>query len=42
MYQSMLEMARALMDGERHPLANAANLAALIYREMQSLNWAGF
>ncbi len=35
-------MAKALMADERHPLANAANLSALVYREMAHLNWAGF
>ncbi len=34
--------ARALMHGETHPLANAANLAALIFHSLVDLNWAGF
>lgn len=42
MYESMLRMAEALMAGERHPLANAANLSALLLQEMGDLNWAGF
>ena len=42
MYAEMLRMARSLMDGERHPLANAANLSALLYQEMGDVNWAGF
>jgi len=35
-------MAKGLMDGEHHPLANAANLSALLHQEMGDLNWAGF
>jgi GAF domain-containing protein len=42
MYESMLQMARGLIEGERHPLANAANLSALLFQEMEGLNWAGF
>ena len=42
MYEEMLLMAEGLMEGERHPLANAANLSALLYQEMEGLNWAGF
>jgi L-methionine (R)-S-oxide reductase len=33
---------RALLEGERDPIANAANLAALIYHTLPDLNWAGF
>jgi L-methionine (R)-S-oxide reductase len=33
---------RALVEGERDPVANAANLAALIYHTLPDLNWAGF
>lgn len=42
MYDDMLRMARGLLDGELHPLANAANLSSLLYQEMGDLNWAGF
>ena len=41
-YEAMLSTARGLLDGERHPLANAANLSALLFLEMEGLNWAGF
>jgi GAF domain-containing protein len=34
--------ARALFDGERDAIANAANLAAFIYWNLPDLNWAGF
>ena len=42
MYEEMLGMAGGLLEGERHPLANAANLSALLYQEMGDLNWSGF
>lgn len=42
MYETMLQMAKGLLNGERHPLANAANLSALIFQEMEGLNWSGF
>lgn len=38
----LLAAAHALTDGEPSPLANLANLAALIYHGMNDLNWAGF
>jgi GAF domain-containing protein len=36
------KQAAALLDGERDPIANAANLSALIYQMLPDLNWAGF
>lgn len=41
-YGQLLAQARALLDGERDPVANAANLAALLYHALPRLNWAGF
>lgn len=38
----LLEEARALLGNEPDLIANAANLAALIYCRMPRLNWAGF
>jgi GAF domain-containing protein len=38
----LLAQARALLDDERDPVANAANLAALLYMLLPDLNWAGF
>lgn len=38
----LIRDAAALLEGTRHPLANAANLSALIYGAMDHLNWAGF
>jgi L-methionine (R)-S-oxide reductase len=41
-YAQLLEQARALLAGERDRIANAANLSALVYHALPSLNWAGF
>ena len=38
----ILAQARALVDGERDAIANAANLSALVYTSFPALNWAGF
>src|SRR5688572_27987335 len=40
--QGLLEQARALLHGERDPVANAANVSALIYHSLPEVNWAGF
>lgn len=41
-YRQLLEQARALMEGERDPVANAANLSALLWHSLPDLNWCGF
>lgn len=41
-YQTLEEQTRALLEGETDLIANAANLAALIYQTLPKLNWAGF
>ncbi len=38
----LLAQARALLEGERDPVANAANLASLVFHTLPGLNWAGF
>lgn len=38
----LVEQARALLAGERDPIANAANLSALLYGALPDVNWAGF
>jgi len=42
LYEDLLVQLRALLGGERDPIANAANLAALLYRQLPDVNWAGF
>ena len=41
-YRQLLEQARALFHGERDPIANAANLSALLWHALPGLNWCGF
>jgi GAF domain-containing protein len=41
-YKDLLAQARALLEGERDFIANAANLAALVFHTLPELNWAGF
>lgn len=41
-YAQLLAQARALLHGERDRVANAANLAALVYHALPALNWVGF
>ena len=41
-YHTLLPAARALLKGETDPIANAANLAALLFNTLGGLNWAGF
>lgn len=41
-YTQLAEQARALLSGESDRIANAANLAALVYHSLPDLNWAGF
>ena len=41
-YAELAEQALALLHGERDRIANAANLAALVYHALPDINWAGF
>lgn len=41
-YYELGLQARGLFDGERDPVANAANLSSLIFGGLDDLNWAGF
>lgn len=38
----LIAQARALLDGQRDRIANAANLCALLFMELRDVNWAGF
>ena len=42
LYAGLLEQANALFEGEHDFIANAANLAALLFHSLPDLNWAGF
>jgi len=41
-YESLARDAAALLHGEQDLVANAANLASLIWHTVPDLNWAGF
>ena len=41
-YAQLADQARALLHGESDRIANAANLAALVYHALPDLNWVGF
>jgi GAF domain-containing protein len=41
-YRGLNSQLAALLEGERDGLANAANMAALIFQSLPDLNWAGF
>ncbi|HET7662985.1 MAG TPA: GAF domain-containing protein [Rhodanobacteraceae bacterium] len=41
-YAELAAQARALLEGERNLIANAANFAALVFHALPDLNWAGF
>lgn len=42
LYRQLASQIRGLLDGERDPLANTANLAAMLYHALPQVNWAGF
>ncbi|MGB0219910.1 MAG: GAF domain-containing protein [Sinimarinibacterium flocculans] len=42
LYAELALQAQALLAGEHDAVANAANLAALIWQRIPDLNWAGF
>ena len=41
LYRDLAKQLAALLAGETDPIANAANMAALIYHGLPDLNWAG-
>lgn len=42
LYSALARSAAALVEGEPDPVANMANVAALIWLSVPRLNWAGF
>ena len=42
LYASLNTQLRSLLEGERDLIANAANLASLLFHSLPNLNWAGF
>jgi len=41
-YPQLIEKAKSLIAGESDLIANLANLSALIYHNLNDVNWAGF
>ena len=41
-YKDLALQLRSLLEGERDPIANAANTSAVLYQLMPDINWAGF
>ena len=41
-YNELARQAEGLLSGQKHRIANAANLSALIYHALPEVNWAGF
>jgi L-methionine (R)-S-oxide reductase len=41
-YRDLARQLEGLLAGERDPIANAANTAALLFQELPDVNWAGF
>ena len=42
LYRELASQLTGLVDGERDPVANAANMSALLFHGLPDLNWAGF
>ena len=42
LYDDLARQLEALIEGEADRIANAANMAALLYHGLPGLNWAGF
>ena len=41
-YSEVCKKLVALVNGVPHPIANLANASALLWQELEDLNWAGF
>lgn len=41
-YDELAQQAEGLLSGQKHRIANAANLSALIYHALPEVNWVGF
>lgn len=41
-YTLLIEQCKALLHGERHRIANAANISALLFNHLPDVNWLGF
>ena len=41
-YRELCQALKAITEGERHPVPNMANAAAILWQELENINWAGF
>lgn len=41
-YDLLIKQLKALLEGERHPIANLSNASALLNQFMDKINWVGF
>ena len=41
-YELLISQAAALVEGVSWPIANLANVSALLYHALEDVNWAGF
>lgn len=41
-YRQLIAQCQALLHGERHRVANAANISALLFNSLDQVNWLGF
>lgn len=42
LYNQLINQAESLVSGERDLIANMANISALLFNNLESVNWAGF
>lgn len=42
MYQTLISQAESLLADEHDPIANMANVSALLFNQLPDVNWAGF
>ena len=41
-YEQLINQAKSLVSGEHDLIANMANLSALLFNNLENINWAGF
>ncbi|MFO7814197.1 MAG: GAF domain-containing protein [Halanaerobiales bacterium] len=41
-YEAIFDSLKALIEGEKDWIANLANVSALLYHQLEDVNWAGF
>jgi len=41
-YSLLVKQVEALLEGEQDAVANAANIASLLYHNLENVNWVGF